>query len=81
MIEPTHHIVQVGDVTVRIDELNGHVGFGYQIGGRTYVAAGFASVASAKRAAPGHVRRTLAAIDKARESNARRMRDLQTIRS
>lgn len=80
-IESTHHTIRVGDVSVRIDELNGHVGFGYCIGERTYTAAGFADVASAERAAPTHVRRTLAVIERARESNARRMRDLRTIRS
>lgn len=81
LIESTHHTIQIGDVTVRIDECNGHVGFGYRIGERTYTAAGFASVAAAKRAAPRHVRKTLAAIDKAGEDNARRMRDLRTIKS
>lgn len=75
-----HYVVVVGDVTVRIDELNGHVGFGYVIGGRTYTGHA-SSVAGARRAIPGHVRRTLDARDRASAANAARLRDLRTIRS
>lgn len=80
--EIRHYYVDVDGIRVRIDELlpTGHVGFGYQIGGRSYVGHA-KTVAAARRAAPRHVRSTLRKIEKAREAIKAREREMRTIRS
>jgi hypothetical protein len=78
-----HTILVVLGISVRFDTVAAHgmTGFGYTIAGRSYTAGGYPTLAAARRAAPGHVRRALAARDKAREANARREREMRTIGS
>lgn len=76
-----HTILVILGVSVRFDTVRAHglTGFGYTIGGRTYTAGGFDSLTAARRAAPSHVRRTLAARERGREAVERSMREMRTI--
>lgn len=81
-VNVTHTEIVIAGISVRFDTLdNGNSGFGYQINGRSYQQGGFGSLLAAKRAAPGHVKRTLQDRERAVEANANRMREMRTIRS